>query len=72
MLYVVCYRKGSVIVDFSLWIQDKVTDENILRSILENQNNFRIGGFAVDFDSIKISGRFTFVVSNNMVLFELN
>ena len=57
-------------MDFSLWIQDKATDENILRTILENQNNFRIGGFAVDLDSIKISGRFELVMSNNVTLFE--
>ena len=54
---VMCYRKGSVIVDYSLWVDDTITDKNVLTKILAQQT-FKIGGSEVDRDSIKYAGRF--------------
>ena len=55
-------RAGSVVVDFSLWMDDSVTDFNKLGDILVNQDDFKIAGVDVDRTSIKLSGEFDFAV----------
>ncbi|KAK2162838.1 hypothetical protein NP493_1501g01077 [Ridgeia piscesae] len=50
-----CHRAGSVVVDFSLWMDSSNADSNKLRNILVNQEDFKIKGFDVDRSSIRMS-----------------
>ena len=63
-----CNRKGSVIVDFSLWVDVGITDKDLLRNTLLNENNFKIGGYNVDHKSIRLSGKFHLFVSIKTIL----
>ena len=58
--YVMCNRKGSVIVDFSLWVDASIEDKDLLREILVKEKDFKIHGFVVDPKSIRVSGKFNF------------
>ncbi|KAI0228348.1 hypothetical protein LSAT2_021172 [Lamellibrachia satsuma] len=51
----ITFTKGSVIVDFSLWVDVGITDKDLLRNILLNENNFKIRGYDVDHKSIRLS-----------------
>ena len=53
-----CNRNGSVIVDYSIWVDATITNKDVLREILANQTEFKIGAFAVDRDSITFPGKF--------------
>ena len=55
---VLCNRNGSVIVDFSLLVDAVIADKDMLRQILANQTDIKIGGYKVDLDSIRLSGKF--------------
>ena len=45
-------------VDFVLLVDATITDKDILIEIIANQTDFNIGGFNVDRDSIRLSGKF--------------
>ena len=66
-----CNRKGSVIVDFSLWVDVGITDKDLLRNTLLNENNFKIGGYNVDHKSIRLSGKFHLFVSIKTILVQV-
>ncbi|KAK2187865.1 hypothetical protein NP493_153g11059 [Ridgeia piscesae] len=50
----VTFRKGSVIVDFVLWVDSTVSSKDVLHDILSNAP-FNIGGQAADLNSVKVS-----------------
>ena len=52
------HRKGSVLVDYSLWVYSSLDDEELLKDVLRNQSVIKIGGFDVDRESIKVSSKF--------------
>ena len=56
-----CHRAGSVVVDFSVWMDSSNAESNKLRNILVNQEDFKIKGFVVDRSSIRMSGELTFL-----------
>ncbi|KAI0218876.1 hypothetical protein LSAT2_029447 [Lamellibrachia satsuma] len=49
----ITFTKGSVIVDFSLWVDETIKDKDVLKKILLD---FKIRGFDVDRNSIRMSG----------------
>ena len=49
-------RRGSVIVDFSLWVEDSV-ELNTLKDIFMKQSQFTIEHEAVDLQSLKLAGK---------------
>ena len=49
-------RKGSVIVDFALWVDSTVSSKDLLHDILRNAS-FSLGGHAVNLDSVRVSGK---------------
>ena len=54
--YALCYRKGSVVVDFFLWVDSTLSNRDVLQDILVNVP-FSIGGHAVDLKSVKLSSK---------------
>ena len=57
-------RRGSVIVDFSLWVEDSV-EMNILKDIFMRQRQFMIQHEVVDLQSLRLAGK----LSNKIVKF---
>ena len=52
-------RKGSVVVDFSVWVEDSV-EQKTLKDIFMKQSQFTIENELVDLESFIISGKFNF------------
>ena len=50
-------RNGSVIVDFSLWLDASLRDLDVLREIFTSQKSLTIAGHAVDVTSFRLSGK---------------
>ena len=51
------FRKGSVIVDFTVWMETTPQDRTfVLRAVIKNIYSFMIGGHYVDVMSVTISG----------------
>ena len=52
-------RKGSVVVDFSLWV-DAAVDKDVLSDVFKSQSPaFTLEGHDVDPGSFRVSGMFT-------------
>ena len=64
MKYICTNRKGSVIVDFSLWVEDSV-ELNTLKDIFMRQSQFMIEHEVVDLQSLRLAGK----LSNKLVKF---
>ena len=52
-------RKGSVVVDFSVWVEDSV-GKKTMKDIFMKQRQFTIENELVDLESFRISGKFNF------------
>jgi len=52
------HRKGSVVVDYSLWVYSSLSDEELLKDVLRYQSVINIDGSKVDLESIKVSSKF--------------
>ncbi|KAI0225835.1 Mucin-like protein [Lamellibrachia satsuma] len=52
----ITFTKGSVVVDFFLWVDSTLSNRDVLQDILVNVP-FSIGGHAVDLKSVKLSDK---------------
>ena len=64
------FRKGSVIVDFSVWVDAVLDDNVVLRDVMKNLGSLTIGGQAVDLHSFTLSGEFA-IIGYKLLSFQL-